>query len=76
MDTHLFSVIYGETVGTVSAVICAAQCQHEFFSRHVTLKSESQHAIRCSTWQDITYSRKVLIFLVLQKGNKWIYWLY
>jgi len=76
INTHLFPVIYGKTVGTVSAVICAAHCQHEFFSHHVTLKSESQHVIKCSTWQYITYSKEVLILLVLQKWNKWIYCLY
>jgi len=47
MDTDLFPVIYGKTVGTVSAVICAAHCQHEFFSYHVTLKSEYTHVTKC-----------------------------
>jgi len=76
MGTELFPVIYGKTVDTVNAVICDTLCRHEFFSHHVTLKSEYWHVVKCSTWQNITYSKKVLISLVLQKGDKWIYWLY
>ena len=40
MGTELIPVIYGKTVDTVNAVIGDTLCRHEFFSHHVTLKSE------------------------------------
>jgi len=75
IDTDLFPVIYGKTVESQCCYPCCTMPAWIFQPPCYT-KSESQHVIECSTWQNISYNKEVLILLVLQKGNTWIYWLY